>query len=76
MEYQSSYERFLAKPAKSCFKELFLISAKIAYRLKVMSERNRVIKGLKDQECEKGNLAKRPPITYVPVVDEVQDQLN
>jgi len=76
VEYQSSYERFLAKPAKSFFKELFLGSAKIAYRLKVMSERNGVLKGLKDQECEKGNLAKRPPIAYVPVVDEVQDTLN
>ncbi len=44
MEYQSSYEHFLAKPAKCFFKELFLGSAKIAYRLKVMSERNGVIR--------------------------------
>lgn len=76
MEYISRYERFLLNPAKSFYKELFLGSAKIGYRLKTMSERNGVIKGLKDQECEKGNLAKRPPIAYVPVVDEVQEQLN
>ena len=40
-----------------------------------MTDRNGVIKGLKDQECEKGMRVKRPPIAYVPVVDEVQEQL-
>ena len=39
-----------------------------------MSERAGA-KGLKDQECEKGNRVRRPPIPYVPVVDEVQDAL-
>ncbi len=32
-----------------------------------------VPKGLKNQECEKGNQKKHPPIPYVPIVDEVQD---
>jgi hypothetical protein len=41
-----------------------------------MSEQSRVLKGLKDQECEKGAISRRPPITYVPVADEVQEQLN
>ena len=41
-----------------------------------MSERSGVIKGLKDQECEKGAISRRPPIAYVPVTDEVQEQLN
>jgi hypothetical protein len=41
-----------------------------------MTERSGVLKGLKDQECERGSRAKRPPIPYVPVVDEVQDALN
>jgi len=35
-----------------------------------------LVKGLCDQECEHGNIAKRPPISYVPVTDEVQDALN
>jgi hypothetical protein len=30
-------------------------------------------KGLKNQECEKGNRKKRPPIPYVPVVNEDQE---
>lgn len=41
-----------------------------------MTERSGVLKGLKDQECERGSRTKRPPIPYVPVVDEVQDALN
>ena len=41
-----------------------------------MSEQNGVIKGLKNQECEQGANAQRPPIAYVPVIDEVQDALN
>jgi hypothetical protein len=41
-----------------------------------MSEQSRVIKGLKDQECEKGAISRRPPIAYVPVTDKVQEQLN
>jgi hypothetical protein len=41
-----------------------------------MSERNGVNKGLKDQECEKGAISRRPPVSYVPVIDEVQEQLN
>ena len=39
-----------------------------------MSERAGA-KGLKDQECERGNRVRRPPIPYVPVVDEVQETL-
>ena len=32
-------------------------------------------KGLKDQECERGNRVRHPPIPYVPVIDEVQETL-
>ena len=32
-------------------------------------------KSLKDHDCEKGNRSKRPPIPYVPVIDEVQEKL-
>ena len=39
-----------------------------------MSERAGT-KGLKDQECERGKCVRRPPIPYVPVVDEIQDTL-
>ncbi len=32
-----------------------------------------VPEGLKNQECEKGNQKKCPPIPYMPIVDEVQE---
>ena len=38
-----------------------------------MSTNRAVPKGLKNQECKKGNRKKRPPIPYVPVVNEVQE---
>ena len=41
-----------------------------------MSNAKAVPEGLKDQECEKGSRAKRPPIPYVPVVDPVQEVVN
>ncbi len=78
MEYIShlTLRAIFTLASKTFFNQLFPGSAKIRYCLKIMSKRNRVLKGLKDQECEKGNLAKRPPIAYVPVVEEVQEQLN
>ena len=35
-----------------------------------------VPEGLKNQECEKGNRKKRPPIPYVPVSNEVQEAVS
>jgi len=42
----------------------------------MMSASKAVPEGLKNQECEKGNRKKRPPIPYIPVVDEVQEAVN
>ncbi len=41
-----------------------------------MSTSKAVPDGLKNQECEKGNRKKRPPIPYVHMVNEVQDAVN
>ncbi len=41
-----------------------------------MSTSKAVPEGLKNQEYEKGNRKKRPPIPYVPTVDEVQEAVN
>ena len=71
-EHLSDYERFQENPSKSFFKELFF-GTTIGYRFKKMTERNGVVKGLRDQECERGNIAKQPLIPYVPITDEVQD---
>jgi hypothetical protein len=40
-----------------------------------MNASKSVPEGLKNQECEKGNWKKRPPIPYVPIVDEVQESI-
>ena len=75
-KYLLPHERFLLRPAKSFFKKLILGHPKLINHVKTMSERSGVIKGLKDQECEKGAISRRPLIAYVPVTDEVQEQLN
>jgi hypothetical protein len=74
-EHLSEYECFQENPSKSFFKELFF-GTLIGYRFKKMTERSGVVKGLRDQECERGNVAKRPAISFVPAVDKVQDALN
>ena len=75
-EYISPYERFLRNPLKTFFKKLFLGDSQLGYKFQKITERNGVLNGLKDQECECGNSTKRPPIPYVPVVDKVQETLN
>ncbi len=42
----------------------------------MMSEAKSIPKGLRDQEVKRGTVKKRPPVPYVPVVDEVQDAVN
>ncbi len=44
--------------------------------LQKMSASKAVPEGLKNQECEKGNRKKRPPILCIPIVDEVQEAVN
>ncbi len=78
MRYTSSstlYQKFVASPPKSFFKALFL-GTKLGQALQKMSANKAVPKGLKNQECEKGNRKKRPPIPYVPVVDVVQEAVS
>ena len=74
LRYSSSsmpYQKFLEGPSKNFFKSFFH-GTKLGQALQVMSTSKAVPEGLKNQECEKGNRNKRPPIPYVPMVDEVQ----
>ncbi len=66
------YQKFIEGPAKSLFKSLF-IGTKLGQALRIMSASKSVPEGLKNQECEKGNRKKRPPIPYMPVVNEFQE---
>jgi len=58
--------KFLRVPAKSSFKLLIMQTA--SWRAYTMSN-TKSTKNLKDSECEKGQLAIRPPISYVPPTD-------
>jgi hypothetical protein len=75
-EYLLPYEKFVQSPPKSFFKKLFLGDSQLGYKFQKMTERNGVLRGLKDQECEGGNRTNRPPIPYVPVIDEIQEAVN
>jgi hypothetical protein len=57
---------FLRVPPKSSFKKLLLGTRLWQYAK--MSTTVKSPDGLKDAECEKGQLSHRPPIPYVPVV--------
>jgi hypothetical protein len=60
---------FLRVLPKSLFKKLLLGTGLWQYAK--MSTSLKSPDGLKDAECEKGQLSHRPPIPYVPVVDVV-----
>ncbi len=60
---------FLQVPAKSPFMKLLLGTRLWQYAK--MSTSLKSPDGLKDAECEKGQLSHQPPIPYVPVVDVV-----
>jgi hypothetical protein len=60
---------FLQVPPKSPFKRLLLGTGLWQYAK--MSTSLKTPNGLKDVECEKGQLSHRPPIPYVPVIDVV-----
>jgi hypothetical protein len=60
---------FLQVPPKSPFKKLLLGTGLWQYTK--MSFSLKSPNGLKDAECEKGQLSHWPPIPYVPVIDVV-----
>ncbi len=60
---------FLRVPLKSPFKKLLLGTGLWQYAK--MSTSLKSPNGLKDAECEKGQLSHRPPIPYIPVVDVI-----
>jgi hypothetical protein len=62
---------FLRVLPKSLFKKTLLGTGLWRYTYVKMSTNLKFTDMLKDAECKKGQLAQRPPILYVPVVDVV-----
>jgi hypothetical protein len=78
LRYLSSstqYQKFIEGPAKSFFKSLFL-GTKLRQALQIRSASKSVPEGKKNQKWKKGNRKKRPPIPYVPIVNEVQEAVT
>ena len=67
-EYLLPYEQFVQSLPKSFFKKLLFGNTQLRYKFQKMTKQNRV----EDQECEYGNHTNWPPISYVPVMDEVK----
>jgi hypothetical protein len=59
----------------SKLKELIVTSPKLLRGLHSMSMLKTVPDGLKARECERIKLCEPPPVPYVPVKDEVQDEV-
>ena len=59
------HQKFSESPPKSFFKS-FILGTTLGKALQMMSASKAVPEGLKNQECEKGNRKKRPPIPYNP----------
>ena len=67
--------RFVTQAPRSKFKELIVTSPKLLRGLHSMSMLKTVPDGLKAREWEQIKLRKPPPVPYVPVKDEVQDEV-
>jgi hypothetical protein len=59
----------------SKLKELIVTSPKLLRGLHSMSMLKTVPEGLKARECKQIKLCKPSPVPYVPVKDEVQDEV-
>jgi len=60
---------------KSTFKELIVTSPTLLRGLHTMNMSKTPSDGLKAWECERTKLREPPPVPYVPIRDEVQDEV-
>jgi hypothetical protein len=60
----------------SKFKELIVMSPTLLRGQYTMSMTKTASDGLKARECEQIKLCEPPPVPYVPVRDEVQDEVS
>jgi hypothetical protein len=72
---RSNFLRFVTQAPLSKFKELIVTSLMLLRGLHNMSMLKTVPDGLKARECKQIELRKLPPVSYVPMKDEVQDEV-
>jgi hypothetical protein len=71
---RSSFLRFVTQAPLSNFKKLIVTSPTLLRGLHQMSVLKMVPEGLKARECKQIKLREPPPVPYVPVKVEVQDE--
>jgi hypothetical protein len=67
--------RFVTQKPLSTFKQLIVTSPTLLRGLHTMIMSKTPQDGLKARECERIKLREPPPVPYVPVRDEVQDEV-
>ncbi len=67
--------RFVTQVPLSNFKKLIVTSPTLLQGLHQMSMLKTVPEGLKARECKRIKLREPPPVPYMPVKDEVQDEV-
>ncbi len=72
---EKNFLQFVTQALLSKFKELIVMSPKLLRGLYSMSVLKMVPEGLKTRECKRIKLRKPPPVPYVPMKDEVQNEV-
>jgi hypothetical protein len=72
---RSDFLHFLNQAPCLSFKKLIVMSPTLLRGLHQMSMLKMVPEGLKLRECKQIKLRKPPPVPYVPVKDEVRDDV-
>jgi hypothetical protein len=70
------FQWFVSNPPRLSFKKLIVSTPRLLRNLHTMSLAKAAPDGLKDRECKKMALRKRPPFPYLPEKDSVQDTVS
>jgi hypothetical protein len=73
---RTKFQQFLSKAPHSSFKKLVISTPLLLQGLHTMSLAKSVPDGLRPQECEQLHLREPPLVTYVPIKDEVQEEVS
>ncbi len=72
---KKNFRQFVTQKPLSKFKELIVTSPTLLTGLHTMNMMKTAPDGLKARECKRIKLRKPPPVPYMPVRDEVQDEV-
>jgi hypothetical protein len=73
---RTNFQRFLNQALRLSFKKLIVSTPSLLQGLHTMSLLKSVPKELKPRECKRTKLHKPPPVPYVPMKDEVQEEVS